>query len=231
MKKLTLMIAILMLAALACDIQFVDPLEEQAPAETPDALATVLAEVASATEKAPTPTDSPPTTTPTEDADSPDETEETPEDSGDEATATPRPTVGNTGYPTAISLPNPATSNFFTCEEECLADGSNHQATFPERIEKIYFRFDYEDFPVKAPYVRKWTKDGMLWAQYTCLWPGPESGTDEITLTDPNGLDSGIWTVEITVNGEKVLEQTLLIDGSYSNWDPPGYFNGCYGKQ
>ena len=113
----------------------------------------------------------------------------------------------------------------------CKADGSNHQATFPERTEEIFFRFDYEDFPIKAPYVRKWTKDGMLWAQYSCLWPGPEAGTDEISLTDPNGLDSGIWTVEITVNGEKVLEQTLLIDGTYSHWDPPGYFNGCYGKK
>jgi len=231
MKKFTLMIAMLVLAALACtNIQFVDPLEQEAPAETPDALATVLAEVAQATENAPEPTDAPPTAIPTEAADTAEETDETSGEE-DEATATPNPTVGNTGYPTAISLPNPSTSHFFTCEEECLSDGSNHQATFTEKVKEIFFRFEFEDFPVKAPYVRKWTKDGKLWAQYTCLWPGPEAGTDEITLTEPDGLASGIWTVEITVNGEKVLEQTLLIDGNYTHWDPPGYFNGCYGKK
>lgn len=233
MKKFTLMITMLALAALACaNIQLVDPAKTQQPsAETPDALATVLAEVAQATEKAPTPTDIPPTTVPTE-TETPEATaEEEEEEVEATATSTPKPTAGNTGYPTAISLPDPATSNFFTCEEECKEDGSNHQPTFPEKTSEIFLRFDYEEFPIKAPYVRKWTKDGILWAQYTCLWEGPESGTEEISLTDPNGLASGIWTIEITVNGEKVLEQTLLIDGSYSYWAPPGFFNGCYGKK
>ena len=231
MKKLTLMIAILVLAALACSsIRIADPAFQDAPAETPDALATVLAEVAQVTEKAPTATDAPPTETPRPAINTPEATDDE-EEAEPTKTATPKPTSGNTGYPTAIPLPDPSTSNFFTCREECLDDGSNHQATFPERIEEIFFQFEYEDFPIKAPYVRKWTKDGQLWAQYTCLWPGPESGLEEISLTEPDGLASGIWTVEITVNGELVLEQTLLIDGTYSFWSPPGFFNGCYGTK
>ena len=232
MKKITLMISILVLAALACSsIQIADPAFQDDPVDTPDALATVLAEVAQVTEKAPEPTEVPPTETPEEEDEAPAETEAATEEADSTATSTPKPTSGNTGYPTAIPLPNPSTSHFYTCLEECLGDGSNHQATFPEKIEEIYFQFEYEEFPIKAPYVRKWTKDGQLWAQYTCLWPGPESGVDEIVLTEPAGLASGIWTVEITVNGEKVLEQTLLIDGSYSYWSPPGFFNGCYGKK
>ncbi|MBN2046162.1 MAG: hypothetical protein JW757_14155 [Anaerolineales bacterium] len=229
MKKLTLMIAILVLAALACSsIRIADPAFEDAPADTPDALATVLAEVAQVTKDAPTPTDAPSTETPEEAAETPEATEVV---ELAENTSTPTPTRGVTGYPTAIALPNPTTSNFYTCLEECLDDGSNHQVTFPERVEQIFFQFQFEDFPIKAPYVRKWTKDGQLWAQYTCLWPGPVSGLEEISLTEPNGLASGIWTLEITVNGEKVLEQTLLIDGTYSYWSPPGYFNGCYGQK
>jgi hypothetical protein len=234
MKKLTLMIAILALAALACSsIRIADPAFQDSPAETPDALATVLAEVAQVTKNAPPPTKVPPTEAPeeTEEADSPEETETAEEETETPATVTPKPTSGYTGYPTAIPLPNPTTSHFYTCVDECKEDGSNHSATFVEKTEEIFYRFDYEDFPIKAPYVRTWTKDGQLWARYTCLWPGPESGTEEITLSDPNGLASGIWTVEITVNGEKVLEQTLLIDGSYTYWSPPGYFNGCYGKK
>jgi hypothetical protein len=234
MKKITLMIAILVLATLACtSIRIADPALDQSPAETPDALATVLAEVAQVTENAPESTEVPPTDTPEAEEEVQEETDSDTEEAEPTETVTPtsKPSSGNTGYPTAIPLPNPSTSDFYTCPEECNADGSNHQATFPEKIDEIFFRFEYEDFPLKAPYVRKWTKDGQLWAQYTCLWPGPDSGADEITLSEPNGLASGVWTVEITVNGELVLEETLLIDGDYSYWSPPGFFNGCYGKK
>ena len=239
MKKLTLIFAVLLLAGLACSsVQIADPALQGGDSSgsgnpsvnTPDALATVLAEVAQATKNAPTPTV---TRTPTEAPDetaAADETQSTGENQAD-TTATPRPTTGNTGYPTAISLPNPDAGGFKTCLSECLPDGSNNQATFPEKTDTIYFSFEYEDFPVKAPYTRTWTKDGTLWAKYSCLWPGPEAGTEQITLTDPNGLASGLWTVVVTVNGEEVLNETLLIEGDYSYWSPPGYFNGCYGKK
>ena len=231
MKKLTLMIAILLLTGLACtSVRIADPALQPGgggPANAPDALATVLAEVAQATQNAPAPTRTP---VPTKDAAETAEPDETP--TGDEdATATPKPTSGNTGYPTAISLPNPDASGFKTCLTECLTSGSNSQDTFPEKTEIIYFTFEFEEFPVKAPYTRTWTKDGTLWARYSCLWPGPEAGTEAITLTEPMGLASGEWNVVITVNGEEVLDETITIEGNYSYWSPPGYFNGCYGKK
>ena len=236
MKKFTLFFTVLLLASLACSsVQIADPAFQQGgdggsgSGPTPDALATVLAEVAQATKNAP------PATPTTEADDTADEGADqeptaTPEeaDGEEDKTATPRP---DTGYPTAISLPEPEAHNFYTCSAECLADGSNSQDSFPSMIDTVYFTYDYEEFPLKAPYTRTWTKDGKLWAKYACLWAGDESGTDKITLTEPAGLASGEWNVVITVNGEEVLNETITIEGSYSFWSPPLYFNSCYGKK
>ena len=218
MKKLTLMLALLLLAGLACtSVQIADPAFQQggdAAASTPDALATVLAEVAQVTQNAPTPTRTPIPTEDTAESADPDEDQAGDKEDAD-PTATPQPTSSNTGYPTAISLPNPDASGFKTCLTECLTDGSNDQDTFPAMTETIYFTFEFEEFPVKAPYTRTWAK----------------AGTEAITLTEPMGLASGEWNVVITVNGEEVLDETITIEGNYSYWSPPGYFNGCYGKR
>jgi hypothetical protein len=227
MKKTTLMLTILVLAALACtSVQFADPSKSQSPANTPDALATVLAEVAAATQNAPQVTHTlPPTATAQTSA----ETQAT--QASPTFTLTPAVTATASGFPTAIPLPNPRVTDFTTCLSECLSDGSNHKTSFPEKTEVIYFRFEFEEFPVSAPYTRVWTRDGVEWVRYTCYWPGPESGVEEITLTDPLGLPSGTWNVVININGVKVVDETLKIEGSWNQWSPPGYFNSCYGKR
>ncbi len=236
MKKFTLIFTVLLLASLACStVQIADPIFQQdgdggtAPINTPDALATVLAEAALATKNAPLPT--PTRIGQGSNAGSDGQQDVTPTPEGDEDTSADPTARPDTGYPTAISLPEPKADNFHTCIGECLADGSNSQDTFPSMLDTIYFTYDFEEFPVKAPYTRTWTKDGKLWAQYNCLWPGPEAGTDMITLTEPAGLASGEWTVVITVNGEEVLNEIITIEGSYNFWSPPLYFNACYGKK
>jgi len=231
MKKITLILAILMLAALACTtIQFQTPSKTQMPDSTPDALATIAANPAyQATETAiDLSTDTPQPTTVMDDS------------TGDEGqttetvptfTPTPQVTPTYSGFPTAIPLPNPRVSNFTTCLNECLSDGSTHQTSFPAKTEIIYFRFEFEEFPISAPYTRVWTRDGVEWVRYNCYWPGPENGVEEITLTDPLGLPSGTWNVVININGVEVLNETLEIEGSWNQWTPPGYFNSCYGKR
>lgn len=229
MKRLILLLTLMVLLSFACtSIRIADPAFSGPGGPTPDALATVLAEVAQATKNAPTATPEPPTPTPTEAVQEPDETGEP----GAEptATATPQPTY-DTGFPTAISLPDPSASNFYACLSGCLDDGSNALTSFPAKTEIIYFQFEFEDFPPTAPYTRTWTKDGKLWAKYTCLWSGAQSGIDEITLTEPNGLASGTWNLVVTINGEEVLNETIEIEGSWTYWSPPGYFNSCYGKK
>ena len=107
----------------------------------------------------------------------------------------------------------------------------NHQTSFAAKTEIIYFRFEFDEFPVSAPYSRVWYKDGKEWVRYNCYWPGPESGVEEITLTDPLGLPSGTWNVVITINGVQVANENLTVEGSWNQWSPPGYFNSCYGKR
>lgn len=231
MRRIAIVFVIIFAASLACNtVQLQDPLFQDEPAETPDAQAIVLTEAASVTQNVaasataePAATDAPEVT-----ATEPEEAEASPTPSEE---GTPEPTATDSGYPTAIPLPDPRTENFTTCVAECLSDGSNHQTTFPEKIELIHFGFEFEEFPVKAPYTRTWYRDGKLWVQYNCLWPGPESGVEEITLTDPLGLPSGTWNVVIEVNGELVLDETLTIEGNWNQWTPPGYFNACYGKR
>jgi hypothetical protein len=125
----------------------------------------------------------------------------------------------------------PSTRDFFTCTGPCIYDGSNHQTVFSEKIKIIYFSFEYENFPPGASYTRWWTKDGVEWARYQCAWHGPESGLEQITLTEPSGLASGIWEVTITIDGEIVLQETLQVEGIWSYWDPAGFFGSCYGKR
>lgn len=232
MRRLALILITLLILSLACStVQIADPALTGQAEDTPDALATVLAEVAQATENvAASATTAPnPTNTTAAEATQADATDEA--DATQAPTETSGPTPTDSGYPTAIPLPNPSASDFTTCVDECLADGSNDQSTFPEKIELINFRFEFDEFPVKAPYTRTWYNNGKLWVQYNCLWPGPEQGVEEITLTDPLGLPSGTWNVVINVNGEEVLNETLEISGTWSQWSPPGYFSSCYGKR
>jgi hypothetical protein len=229
-QKIIMMIAVLAIFALACTTAGGG---ETAP--TPDALGTVLAGVTNATQNAaatqaamPESTDTSdqdedaaPTATKTEDAATP------------ESAITETPTITNTpsGFPSAIPLPDPQASNFYTCLTNCQSDGSNHQTSFPEKIEIIYFQFAFTEFPVGAPYSRAWYKDGAEWVRYDCYWPGPEEGIENITLTDPLGLPSGTWNLVVTINGEQVLNESLTIQGSWSQWSPPGHFTSCYGKR
>lgn len=234
MRRLALITLTLLILSLACSsVQIADPAFSNQPEDTPDALATVLAGVSQATQKVAASATAQPNPTKTLTAQST-QTEATETDEAEATqspTETPGPTATNNGYPTAIPLPNPEASKFTTCVDECLADGSNDQDTFPAKIELINFRFEFEEFPVKAPYTRTWYNEGKLWVQYKCLWPGPEAGVDEITLTDPLGLPSGTWNVVINVNGEEVLNETIEIEGTWNQWSPPGYFSSCYGKR
>jgi hypothetical protein len=151
-----------------------------------------------------------------------------------EATLTPTK-QDPTGTPTLSLTPaeggDPSTTNFFTCVGPCMVDGSNDQSSFAERTEIVYFQFEYENFPVGASYTRWWTRNGVEWARYQCAWPGPQSGLDQITLTEPNGLASGTWQVTITIDGVIVLQETLVVQGTWSYWDPAGFFGACYGKR
>lgn len=71
--------------------------------------------------------------------------------------------------------------------------------------------------------------NGQEWARYECTWDGPESGVDNISLSEPNGLHSGIWQVAVYVNDVPALLEQIEVEGDWAYWSPPGVFNTCYG--
>jgi hypothetical protein len=133
--------------------------------------------------------------------------------------------------PTPGAALAPRIYGFLACAEPCRVDSSNATRTFSGGITKIYARWNYENIPIGAHYVRSWTMDGREWVRYDCLWPGPETGADEISLSEPGGLHSGTWEVTITVSNNVLLREQLVVAGNWNYWTPAGTFNTCYGKK
>ncbi|MFO7625364.1 MAG: serine/threonine-protein kinase [Anaerolineales bacterium] len=131
--------------------------------------------------------------------------------------------------PTTIAKPN--TDNFLACSSQCKEDGTNAASRYPGGTTKLYLRWSYKNIPEGAHYVRKWTMNGLEWVRYDCIWPGPSSGIDELTLSEPDGLHSGTWEVTITIDDEVIMSEQVYIDGNWSYWEPAGVFDTCYGKK
>jgi RNA polymerase subunit RPABC4/transcription elongation factor Spt4 len=121
--------------------------------------------------------------------------------------------------------------DFTACRETCLENGSNSTGTFPGGAQKIYARWAYENIPTGSHYVRKWTMDGREWVRYDCSWSGPETGIDDITLSEPDGLHSGTWEISITVDEVVLLREQIVVTGNWTFWEPAGVFYSCYGKK
>lgn len=141
--------------------------------------------------------------------------------------------------PSPSETPNPITptptpteiSTFYACLEPCSSEGTNSSRTFPERTTKIYLRWEYENIPIGSSYVRRWTMDNLEWVRYECTWPGPENGIEEITLTEPSGLHSGLWEMMIIIDGVTFMKEQIEIVGNWDYWHPAGVFDTCYGKR
>jgi RNA polymerase subunit RPABC4/transcription elongation factor Spt4 len=121
--------------------------------------------------------------------------------------------------------------DFSACKEKCLEDSSNARNSFSEKTKKVHLRWNYENVPEGGRYVRKWSMNGKEWVRYECVWTGPATGVDEITLTEPNGLHSGTWEIEISINNQVLLQDRFIVEGKWTFWEPAGVFYSCYGKR
>jgi hypothetical protein len=54
---------------------------------------------------------------------------------------------------------------------------------------------------------------------------------DDVPLTEPDGLRSGVWEVSILLDGVTVLREQLTVSGNWQFWFPAGVFNTCYGRR
>jgi hypothetical protein len=153
------------------------------------------------------------------------------------ATPTPGITATGTSLPTetatatATATAGPVVSNLFFCLEPCLPNGGNAVTVASAGITQIYVRWSYENFPVGANYVRRWTNNGEEWVRYQCLWPGPSANVDEVPLTEPAGLRSGVWEVSILLDDVVIAQEQLTVTGNWTFWTPAGVFNTCYGRR
>jgi len=143
---------------------------------------------------------------------------------------TSRPTAIPTLVPTAV-IPLPSMSNFLACLGECADNGSNARWSFPEKTTKIYLQWQYRDVPIGAHYIRTWSVRGREWVRYDCAWPGPELGVYYVTLTDPDGLTSGIWELEVSIDDRLVLQEQITVEGNWDAGTSAGVFNTCEGKR
>ena len=151
------------------------------------------------------------------------------------------PFVSNTGDITSVATPLPAlvlptttltlTPRFYAfmaCARPC--DGTNSTRAFPERITKLHLQWRYENVPVGTHYVRAWTMTGQEWVRYDCTWPGPATGIDNVTLSEPDGLHSGVWEVTIALDGVVYMREQVIVEGNWTFWSPAGVFGTCYGN-
>lgn len=130
--------------------------------------------------------------------------------------------------PTIEQYTLPEIGDFLACLTPC--NGSNSTSSFPEKTTKIYAQWSYKNIPYGASYVRSWSMDNIEWVRYECSWSGKTTGVDTVTLTEPMGLKSGVWKVNISINGETLLDEKIEVKGNWQYWDPAGVFRQCYGK-
>ena len=132
---------------------------------------------------------------------------------------------------TATPTPAPRFYEFVACLQSCSEVEADLTRSFPEGTTKLYAAWNYENIPIGARYVRRWTMNDNEWVRYECIWPGPEAGSDQVALTEPGGLHSGTWEVSIMVGGKIVMVEQIVVEGNWDYWSSAGVFGTCYGKR
>jgi hypothetical protein len=66
-----------------------------------------------------------------------------------------------------------------------------------------------------------WSMEDQEWVKYDCIWPGPESGEDNLILKEPSRLRSGTWEVKIIVDNKTLLQEQIRIEGNWDYWSRP----------
>jgi hypothetical protein len=141
-------------------------------------------------------------------------------------TETATQTPSSTEIPTETSTPAPRFYAFSACAQEC--NGSNSSLSFPAGATLIYATWNYENIPIGAAYERSWSVNGNRWIRYACAWPGPVTGVDHVVLREPGQLFSGTWELTISINGQILMREQVLVEGNVTYWAPAGELATCY---
>jgi serine/threonine protein kinase len=141
-------------------------------------------------------------------------------------TSDPATSAPATDIPATETPKEPSASNFSSCVSTCLADHSNNQSNFSEATTKVYFQYNYENFPSGAHVTRQWSNEDQEWVRYECEWDGPSSGVFDNSLREPEGLRSGMWNYKLSVENKVILQASFFVKGDHSFWAPAGLITG-----
>ncbi len=135
-------------------------------------------------------------------------------------------TTAGTSVPTATptrepAVPSPASQEPFigviTFAVDATEDNQPVRAdtSFYADIEEIHAIFSYEGMSDGDTWERYWYQDGEEVGGGSDIWDAGESGTFDLSLSnDGQPLGSGIWNLEIYVNGELARSGTFVIEGA-----------------
>jgi hypothetical protein len=121
----------------------------------------------------------------------------------------------------------PKMYGFTLCSDNCNGTNAIPTRQLPERTGIAHAQWQYENIPVGSDYIRTWSKDGREWVRYHCSWPGPETGTYTVSLTEPMGMESGVWEMTIIVNGAILMREQIEVLGNYVYWSDAGSHEKC----
>jgi hypothetical protein len=130
--------------------------------------------------------------------------------------------------PSDVPSTVPRAFNFTRCDGPCTVDSPPVLDAAPERSTKLFFQWEYVQFPAGATYTRTWRLLGLgEWVRYECRWSGSSSGFQTVVLSEPQGLRSGVWQVEVAIDGQEILTEQVEIEGNWQYWDPVGVLYRC----
>lgn len=114
------------------------------------------------------------------------------------------------------------------CEPTPLG-GCNDNRVLDEGVDVARVQVDYAAIPEGSDYELSWGWRPLgdqgnfdLWDSFSgCQWLEPGEGSQELTLSVPEGLRSGEWMVTITSNEFVLAQEIFVVQGTNNLWQPP----------
>ena len=98
-------------------------------------------------------------------------------------------------------------------------------AVFNEGISEVYAVFPFVAMQNGQSFRREWIKDGELYAERDVVWEEGTNGIDYTSLSEDDGLDPGIYTLNLFIDGQIARSATFEVLGeNYS--DPEQVYSG-----
>ncbi len=85
---------------------------------------------------------------------------------------------------------------------------------FPEGTIEVYAVFPFVAMQNGQSFRREWIKDGEIYAERDMVWEEGESGIDYASLIEEDGLDPGVYTLNLYIDGQIARSANFEVLGS-----------------